>query len=121
MKIQESAENYLETILILGQKLSQVRSVDIAATMGFSKASVSVAMKKLRGAGHVAFDDDGFVSLTAEGRKIAESILERHTILSSWLVGMGVDERVAADDACRIEHVISEESFLAIKRHVEMR
>jgi len=120
MKIQESAENYLETILVLEQRIAQVRSVDIAATLGFSKPSVSVAMKKLRVAGHVTVDTDGFVVLTDEGRKIAESMLERHTILSSWLIRLGVGEQVAADDACRIEHVISEESFQAIKQHIEV-
>lgn len=121
IKIHESAENYLETILVLEQRIARVRSVDIAATLGFSKPSVSVAMKKLRQTGHIIVDADGFVALTAEGRKIAESMLERHTILSRWLVQLGVDEQVATDDACKIEHVVSEQSFQAIKQYIEMQ
>ncbi|RZS92330.1 metal-dependent transcriptional regulator [Cuneatibacter caecimuris] len=119
MKIQESAENYLETILILGQRKSQVRSIDIATELNFSKPSVSVAMKNLRQSGHIQVDEDGHITLTEEGRKIAETIYERHTLLSSWLMKLGVDEKIAAEDACRIEHVISPESFEAIKRHVQ--
>ena len=119
MKIQESAENYLETILILGQRKFQVRSIDIATELNFSKPSVSVAMKNLRQSGHIQVDADGHITLTEEGRKIAETIYERHTLLSSWLIKLGVDERIAAEDACRIEHVISPESFEAIKRHVQ--
>ena len=119
MKIQESAENYLETILILGQRKSQVRSIDVATELNFSKPSVSVAMKNLRQSGHIQVDEDGHITLTEEGRKIAETIYERHTLLSSWLMKLGVDEKIAAEDACRIEHVISPESFEAIKRHVQ--
>ena len=119
VKIQESAENYLETILILGQRKSQVRSIDIATELNFSKPSVSVAMKNLRQSGHIQVDEDGHITLTEEGRKIAETIYERHTLLSSWLMKLGVDEKIAAEDACRIEHVISPESFEAIKRHVQ--
>lgn len=116
-RIQESAENYLETILILGRRKGAVRSVDIAAELEFSKPSVSVAMKNLREQGCVTVDGDGLISLTAKGRKIAEGIYERHTLFTQWLVSLGVNEQTAAEDACRIEHVISEETFQAIKRH----
>ncbi|MCI8549037.1 MAG: metal-dependent transcriptional regulator [Lachnospiraceae bacterium] len=118
MKIQESAENYLETILILGQKNGNVRSIDIANELDFSKPSVSVAMKNLRNAKHILMDRDGYITLTESGRKIAETIYERHTLLSLWLIRLGVSEKTATEDACRIEHVISAESFSAIKKHV---
>ena len=118
-KIQESAENYLETILILKERNGAVRSVDIAAELEFSKPSVSVAMKNLREKGCITVDGDGFISLTAQGQKIAETVYERHTLFTGWLLSLGVDEETAAEDACRIEHVISEESFQAIKRHVK--
>lgn len=120
MKIQESAENYLETILILSQRQPQVRSIDIATELGFSKPSVSVAMKNLRENGYVTVNDHGHISLTSKGLQIAEAIYERHTLLSSWLEYLGVDSAIAAQDACRIEHVISPESFQAIKTHVAM-
>ena len=118
MKIQESAENYLETILVLSQAHPYVRSIDIANEMGFSKPSVSVAMKKLRESGHITVSHEGYISLTESGREIAECIYERHTLLSTWLERLGVDPETAAEDACRIEHVISPESFEAIKKHV---
>ena len=118
MKIRESAEDYLETILVLSQQHPQVRSIDIAAELGFSKPSVSVAMKNLRENGYILVDDHGFITLTDSGRKIADTIFERHTLLSSWLEYLGVDSHIAAQDACRIEHVISPESFQAIKVHV---
>mgnify|MGYP000580168699 FL=1 len=120
MKIQESAENYLETILILSQRQPQVRSIDIATELGFSKPSVSVAMKNLRENGYVTVNDHGHISLTSKGLQIAETIYERHTLLSSWLEYLGVDSEIAVQDACRIEHVISPESFQAIKTHVAM-
>ena len=120
MKIQESAENYLETILILSQRQPQVRSIDIATELGFSKPSVSVAMKNLRENGYVTVNDHGHISLTSKGLQIAETIYERHTLLSSWLEYLGVDSAIAAQDACRIEHVISPESFQAITTHVAM-
>lgn len=120
MKIQESAENYLETILILSQRQPQVRSIDIATELGFSKPSVSVAMKNLRENGYVTVNDHGHISLTSKGLQIAETIYERHTLLSSWLEYLGVDSAIAAQDPCRIEHVISPESFQAIKTHVAM-
>lgn len=116
MKIQESAENYLETILVLKNKNGAVRSIDIANELGFSKPSVSVAMKNLRENGYIEVDSSGYITLLDSGRKIAEKIYERHTILSKWLVSLGVDAKTAAEDACRIEHIISSESFEAIKK-----
>ncbi len=119
MKLNESAENYLETILILSKTLPVVRSVDIANELGFKKSSVSVAMKNLREKNHITVSDSGFITLTESGREIAEMIYERHTLLSSWLERLGVDHETAAADACRMEHVISKESFEAIKKHVK--
>lgn len=118
MTVTESAENYLETILILSKKLPVVRSVDIANELDFKKSSVSVAMKNLREKGHISVDRSGFITLTPSGREIAEMIYERHQLLSSWLTSLGVPSDIAIEDACRIEHVISKESFDAIKRHV---
>ena len=118
-KIQESAENYLETILVLKERNGTVRYVDIAAEMGFSKPSVSVAMRNLREQECITMGDDGLISLTDKGRSIAESVYERHTLFTQWLVSLGVDQTIAAQDACRIEHVLSKETFEAIKRHVE--
>lgn len=119
MTTNESAENYLETILILSKELPVVRSVDIANELGFKKSSVSIAMKKLREQKHIMVNDAGFILLTDSGREIAEMIYERHKLLSSWLVKLGVPEDVAAEDACKIEHVISKQSFEAIKKHVK--
>ena len=119
MHTNESSENYLETILILSKQLPVVRSVDIATELDFKKSSVSVAMKKLREANHITVSNEGYITLTESGREIAERIYERHTLLSQWLTRLGVDPMVAADDACRIEHVISSESFEAIKRHIK--
>lgn len=116
--LNESAENYLETILILSQKLPVVRSVDIANELGFKKSSVSVAMKNLREKEHIKVDDQGFIHLTPSGLEIANMIYERHTLLSSWLTHLGVPSDVATADACKMEHVISKESFEAIKKHV---
>ncbi|MFR1993120.1 MAG: metal-dependent transcriptional regulator [Eubacterium sp.] len=116
MKIQESAENYLETILILKNKNGAVRSIDIANELGFSKPSVSVAMKNLRENGYIEVDSSGYITLLDSGRQIAEKIYERHTTLSKWLVSLGVDAKTATEDACRIEHIISSESFEAIKK-----
>lgn len=118
MKIQESAENYLETILMLGHTKPHVRSIDIANELDFSKPSVSVAMKNLRQNGYIQVDGNGYITLTDAGRKIAETMYERHTMLSSWLVYMGVDQKTAVEDACRMEHVLSADSFEAIKRHI---
>ena len=118
MSVNESAENYLETILILSKQLPVVRSVDIANELGFKKSSVSVAMKNLREKEHISVDHSGFITLTPSGREIAEMIYERHQLLSGWLVELGVPADIAAEDACKMEHVISKESFEAIKRHV---
>lgn len=119
MKIQESAEMYLETILVLSRKQPNVRSIDIAGELGYKKSSVSVAMKNLRGNGYIEMDSNGFINLTEKGREIAEKIYERHTLITKWLVDLGVDEKVAKNDACRIEHVISAETFEALKKHTE--
>lgn len=119
MKVNESSENYLETILMLSQKLPVVRSVDIATELNFKKSSVSIAMKKLREAGHITVTDAGFIYLTPSGKEIADTIYERHEFLSAWLEQLGVNAEIAAEDACRIEHVISKESFQAIKNHVQ--
>lgn len=119
MAPNESAENYLETILILSKKLPVVRSVDIATELGFKKSSVSIAMKNLREKSHITVTDAGFIYLTDSGREIAEMIYERHQFLSEWLVRLGVPFEIADEDACKIEHVISKESFDAIKKHVK--
>ena len=119
MHVNESAENYLETILVLSQKLPVVRSVDIATELDFKKPSVSVAMKKLRESEHITVSPEGYIPLTPSGKEIADRFYERHTLLSSWLERLGVNPKVAAEDACRIEHVISSESFEAIKRHIK--
>ncbi|MCL2426241.1 MAG: metal-dependent transcriptional regulator [Oscillospiraceae bacterium] len=119
MKIQESAENYLETILVLGQNGNPVRSIDIVNELKFSKPSVSVAMKNLREQKLIEIDGVGHITLTKGGRKIAESIYERHVLLSNWLIQLGVDREIAVNDACGMEHSISEESYLAIKKHIE--
>lgn len=117
-KIYESKENYLETILILLNRNGNVRSVDIAAEMDFSKPSVSVAMKNLRGDGCIEVNDGGYITLTKKGREIAERIYERHLLFTNWLTSLGVPEDIAAEDACRIEHDISAESFAAIKKYI---
>lgn len=121
MKTNESAENYLETILILSKRLPVVRSVDIATELGFKKSSVSVAMKHLRERNHITVTDAGFIYLTEEGKKIADMIYERHDILTRCLSSLGVPADIAEEDACRIEHVISTESFRAIKKYAEER
>ena len=118
LKIQESAEMYLETILVLGQKNPPVRAVDVAAELNYKKSSVSVAMKNLRENACIRVDADGSITLTDKGRQIAETMLERHTLLSDWLIGLGVDRTIAVEDACRMEHVISAESFEAIKKQL---
>ena len=118
MRSNESSEDYLETILILGNKSSLVRAVDIASEMGFKKPSVSVAMKNLRQKNLITVADNGDIRLTEEGHKIADKVYERHQLISSWLIMLGVQEKTALHDACRIEHIISEESFQALKRAV---
>lgn len=119
MNVNESAENYLETILILSKAHPVVRSVDISEELGFKKSSVSVAMKNLREKEHITVTKEGFIYLTESGKAIAEMIYERHELLTEWLVRLGVNEKTAAEDACRIEHVISSESFDAIKKHAK--
>lgn len=119
MKIHQSAEDYLETILILQNRKGSVRSIDIANELDFSKPSVSVAMKNLRENGYIQVDENGHITLLDKGREIAERIYERHTFLTTWLTRLGVSPEVAAEDACRLEHVLSTESFEAIQRHVE--
>jgi Mn-dependent DtxR family transcriptional regulator len=118
MNVNESAENYLETILMLSKIKPVVRSVDIADELGFKKSSVSVAMKNLREKEQITVTREGYIYLTDSGREIAEMIYERHELLTDWLVRLGVDKETAAQDACRIEHVISKESFEAIKKHI---
>lgn len=118
MKIQESAEMYLETILVLSHINPRVRSIDIAVELDYKKSSVSVAMKNLRENGYIEMDSDGYITLTEKGRKIAETMYERHMFFSDWLIQLGVEKSIAIEDACRIEHVISSESFEAIKKHV---
>ena len=117
MKIQESAENYLETILVISKRKPQVRSIDIANELSFSKPSVSVAMKNLRLNGYINVNQEGYITLTESGLAIAEKIYERHELLSTWLIKLGVAPETASEDACRMEHVISTESFLAIKQN----
>ena len=121
MKIQESAENYLETILILNRRTGAVRSIDIANELDYSKPSVSIAMRNLRENGYIQVDSGGMITLLPKGQEIAERIYERHTLLSGWLTALGVKPEVAVEDACRIEHVISAESFEAIMAHVAER
>ena len=115
MQIHESAENYLETILMLSKKLPVVRSVDIANELDFKKSSVSIAMKNLREGGKITVTQAGYIYLTDSGREIAEMIYERHQWLTNWLISLGVDSNIAAEDACKMEHVISKESFEALK------
>ena len=117
MEIHKSAEDYLETILKLRQTNGSVRSVDVAEAMHFSKPSVSVAMKKLRESGHVIIEDSGLLTLTESGEAIAVRIYERHRILSRMLMALGVEEETAAEEACQIEHVISDDTFEKIKNH----
>ena len=119
MIVNESAENYLETILVLSKQLPVVRSVDVANELGFKKSSVSVAMKNLREKNHITVTKAGFIYLADSGRAIAEMIYERHQLISSCLMKLGVSEKTAVEDACRIEHVISKESFDALKNHIK--
>lgn len=115
-RADESLEDYLETILLLHKKNGHVRSIDIANELNFTKASVSVAMKNLREKNYIVMADDGSISLTESGMKRAQGVLERHTVLSDWLISIGVNKETAIEDACRVEHDLSEESFEAIKR-----
>lgn len=119
MNLQESGEMYLETILILSEKKNAVRSIDICDEMGFSKPSISRAMHLLKDGGYLNIDENGFITLTDLGSEIAEKIYERHKVLTALFVGIGVDEETASEDACRIEHVISDKTFNAIKKHMK--
>lgn len=119
MHTNESAENYLETILMLSKVRPVVRSVDIAEELGYKKSSISVAMKNLREKKHITVTKEGFIYLTDTGKEIAEMIFERHELLTKWLVRLGVDKAIASEDACKIEHVLSTESFEAIKKHAD--
>ena len=121
LQIHESAENYLETILILKKRLGQVRSIDIATELSVSKPSVSVAMKNLRTNGYIEVDRDGYITLLESGSAIAEKMYERHTFLTEWLTALGVSPETAAEDACKIEHVISVETFEALKSHANVK
>lgn len=118
VKIQESAENYLETIHMLSKHKPYVRSIDIANELSFSKPSVSVAMKNLRNRDLIVMSDNGHISLTPEGQAMAETVYERHSLLSGWLIELGVDREIATADACKMEHDISPESFEALKQHI---
>lgn len=118
MKLQESGEMYLETILVLSQRMPHVRSIDVCEEMGYSKPSVSRAMSILRNNGYVIMDNNGFLILTDTGRAVAEKIYDRHNTLSAFLAEIGVDEETAAEDACRIEHVISDDTMTAIKAYM---
>jgi len=118
MHIQESGEMYLETILVLTKRLGSVRSIDICEEMGYSKPSVSRAVGLLRSGGFIRVDDGGYITLTDEGRQLAEKIFDRHTVLTRLLIQLGVDEDTASADACRMEHAISDESLEAIKKFV---
>lgn len=118
MQLQESGQMYLETILILSKKSNSVRSIDVSEYMSFSKPSVSRAVNLLKDGGYILISKEGYITLTALGREIAEKIYERHTILTKCLIALGVSEETAAEDACKIEHDISDETFAAIKSHV---
>ena len=119
MKTLESIENYLETILILSYSGQPIRSIDIANELNYTRPSVSIAMKSLKTAGYVLIDSNGYIKLTESGEEIACKIYDRHTVISDWLIFLGVDKDTAVKDACKIEHDISEQSYLAIKKHIE--
>lgn len=119
MEIKESAENYLETILVLSQKNAAVRSIDIANEMNFTKASISIAMKRLREDGYINMDDDRMITLTPKGKDIASMVYERHQIIAQILIALGVDEATAYEDSCKIEHDLSQKSFEKIKEFYE--
>ena len=114
-KSEESVEDYLETILLLDKRLSEVRSIDIANELGYSKPSVSVAMKNLKAKNYITVSENGYITLTQEGKALAESVYERHSLLRDWLISLGVNPETATADACKMEHDISPESFEAIK------
>lgn len=119
MVTNESAENYLETIYRLSKELPVVRSVDVANELGYKKSSVSIAMKNLREKNHITVTDAGYIYLTDSGKAIAEMIYERHEVLSSWLIRLGVPADIASEDACKLEHVLSKETYIALKKFAE--
>ena len=119
MRNHESMENYLETIYVLSNRIGNVKSIDVVHELGFSKPSVTVAVKNIKVTEYITVDKSGFIKLTDKGLEIAKSVYERHTVISSMLEKLGVSPKVAAQDACKIEHIISEESFDAIKKHME--
>ena len=119
MYLQESGEMYIESIYILNKKIGNVRSIDVCEYLGYSKPSVSRAMSLLKNGGFVLMDDNGYLTLTDDGIKVAEKMYQRHTILSEMLISLGVSEETAVQDACKIEHDISDESFNAIKKHLK--
>lgn len=120
MHLQESGEMYLETILVLTSQSPHVRAIDVGEYMGYSKPSVSRAVGLLKNGGYIKVDDNGFITLLEPGREVAEMIYERHTLLTQYLIRLGVSPEVAAEDACKLEHVISDESFQAIKHHAHL-
>lgn len=117
MALYESGQMYLEAIYVLSQKSDKIRAIDIGAYLGYTKPSVSRAVGLLKNSDHIMVDSDGYITLTAKGKAFAEQLYERHTVLSNMLMALGVDEETATEDACRIEHVISEKSFAAVKEH----
>ncbi|MBP0963430.1 MAG: metal-dependent transcriptional regulator [Oscillospiraceae bacterium] len=119
MKIQKSAQDYLETMLMLHRSKGYIRSIDVAEHLGVTKPSVSYATKRLRENGYITMDGDGLISLTQNGLEIAQSMFERHTVLTAVLMKLGVEEEIAREDACRIEHDISQQTFEALRRHLE--
>jgi len=119
LRTHESAEDYLETILMLSHNGSPIRSIDIVNELVYSKPSVSIAMKKLRASGHIDVDSNGYITLTGSGREIAQKTYDRHMLFSDWLVFLGVDRETAVSDACKMEHGMSDRSFLAIQKHIE--
>ena len=119
VRLQESGEMYLESIYVLSKRLNAVRSIDVSEYMGYSKPSVSRAVNLLKNGGYIVMDEENYIVLTETGRAIAEKIYDRHTLLTKLLVRLGVPEKIAAEDACKMEHSISDESFEAIRRHVE--
>ena len=121
MRLQESGEMYLEAILVLSRRGKPVRSIDVGEYLGYTKPSVSRAMSLLRGGGYVLTDKDGYLTLTEAGLEVAERIYERHQVLSKLFISMGVDEEIATEDACRIEHVISSTTFDAIKQYFDVK
>ena len=121
LKTHESAENYLEAIYMLGRGGNPVRSIDIAHELEFSKPSVSVAMKNLRASGHIVVDGEGHITLTKTGQEIAQNMYDRHTLISDWLISLGVDAKIAVSDACKMEHGMSEESYTAIRNHIKVK